>query len=486
MTPSVFISYSWEDDTHNEWVKKLAKRLREDGVDVTLDKWATAPGDPLTAFMEQAIRENQFILIICTPHYKSRSDEREGGVGYEGDIMTAEAMTEQNHRKFIPVLRKGTWNEAAPSWLLGKYHINLSADPYSEQNYKDLVSTLLEKRETAPPIGEPMGTISQADNSDSKQLDEIRSQPQESLEQFSKPSPLSPEDAVARLKQYIVDPQYRIQLSDLIDQKVEQVIELTSGEAFTTQNDPNLINESVVIARLRGYEEACSTLLAMAVTGGFWAEEEHYPVWQRALQRLGSRTPSSDQVFWFEELQRYPATLLLYALGFSAVEANRLHFLKHILTTTIRREHQNDMPAVQILSPPYLFLQDERAIRVLEQMYGPHAALSHRIQDTLRPHAERIISDNNRYTLVFDKLEILMALSYAHHQGEYSPDRYQKPHGTFVYRYENTTNPILQEIQESLETMQAGSPFVTSGIFGETAAACGQNLATLKDLILNA
>ena len=159
MTPTAFISYSWDDDTHKEWVKELAKRLRQDGVDVTLDRWATAPGDQLPAFMEQAIRENQFILIICTPRYKSRSDEREGGVGYEGDIMTAEAMTKQNHRKFIPVLREGTWDEAAPSWLSGKYHINLSANPYSERQYEDLVRTLLGSRETAPPIGLPMGTM---------------------------------------------------------------------------------------------------------------------------------------------------------------------------------------------------------------------------------------------------------------------------------------------------------------------------------------
>ncbi len=174
MTPSVFISYSWDDDTHKEWVRKLAKRLRQDGVDVILDRWATAPGDQLSTFMEKAIRENQFVLIICTPRYKSRSDEREGGVGYEGDIMTAEAMTEQNDRKFIPVLRRGTWNEAAPSWLRGKIYIDLSADPYSEQNYKDLVSTLLRKRETPPPIGRERVTISESNKSDSKQLDKIK------------------------------------------------------------------------------------------------------------------------------------------------------------------------------------------------------------------------------------------------------------------------------------------------------------------------
>jgi hypothetical protein len=80
-------------------------------------------------------------------------------VGYEGDIMTAEAMTQQNHRKFIPVWRSGAWPEAAPSWLTGKYHINLTGDPYSERDYEDLVRTLLGIRETTPPLGKPMATV---------------------------------------------------------------------------------------------------------------------------------------------------------------------------------------------------------------------------------------------------------------------------------------------------------------------------------------
>ena len=73
--------------------------------------------------------------------------------------MSAEAMTQQNHRKFIPVWRSGTWLEAAPSWLAGKYYINLTGDPYSERYYEDLVRTLLGIRETAPPIGKPMATL---------------------------------------------------------------------------------------------------------------------------------------------------------------------------------------------------------------------------------------------------------------------------------------------------------------------------------------
>jgi hypothetical protein len=167
ITMSAFISYSWDDDAHRDWVRGLAERLRADGVDVSIDRWGAVPGDQLTAFMEGAIRQNQFVVIICTPRYKHRSDNREGGVGYEGDIMTAEIMTSQNHRKFIPVLRKGIWSEAAPAWLVGKYYINLSAEPYSERDYEDLVRTLLGIRETAPPVGKPMSTIAPKMNRES-------------------------------------------------------------------------------------------------------------------------------------------------------------------------------------------------------------------------------------------------------------------------------------------------------------------------------
>lgn len=151
--PKAFISYSWDDDDHKKWTKTLATRLRGDGVDVTLDQWKLVPGDQLPIFMETAIRDNGFVLIVCTQNYKKKSDERKGGVGYEGDIMTAEVLTEGNHRKFIPVLRSGTRDAAMPSWLKGKYSVDLSGDPYSEAMYHDLLATLHNQREQAPALG---------------------------------------------------------------------------------------------------------------------------------------------------------------------------------------------------------------------------------------------------------------------------------------------------------------------------------------------
>jgi len=151
--PACFVSYTWEPLEHKLWVREFATRLRRDGVDVKLDQWETVPGDALPEFMERSVREHNFVLIVCTPAYRARSDRRIGGVGYEGDIITGSLMSSRNQRKFIPALREGQWTQAAPTWLGGKYYVDLRGDPYSEEQYQDLLSTMLGTREKAPPVG---------------------------------------------------------------------------------------------------------------------------------------------------------------------------------------------------------------------------------------------------------------------------------------------------------------------------------------------
>ncbi len=74
--PTAFISYSWDNDPHLAWVRDLASRLRSDGVDVTLDQWHAVPGDQLPKFMETAIRDNDYVLIVCTPNCRPRYPNR--------------------------------------------------------------------------------------------------------------------------------------------------------------------------------------------------------------------------------------------------------------------------------------------------------------------------------------------------------------------------------------------------------------------------
>lgn len=153
INPTAFISYAWESDELKLWVKQLSKSLRNDGVDVKLDQWELVPGDQTPHFMEKSVRDNDYVLIICSPKYKFKSENRIGGVGYEGDIMTAEVLLSSNHRKFIPILKIGSKDTAIPTWLSGKYYIDFTTEESYKANYRDLITTLLGNRELPPKLG---------------------------------------------------------------------------------------------------------------------------------------------------------------------------------------------------------------------------------------------------------------------------------------------------------------------------------------------
>lgn len=301
----------------------------------------------------------------------------------------------------------------------------------------------------------------------------------EALEEFSRPHPLSIEAAVASLKRYLTEPRYRIQLSDLVDEAVDRALEATSGPAFAAQGDPAPTTESAT-ARVRGYEAACSTLLAMAPVGGFWAEDAHVYVWQRALERMSATRGGGGYTFWIE-LQRYPGTLLLYALGLGAVEAARLKFLGRLFATTVHREGRDDLPAIQLLPPFSLFDQGGQVARILAGMERRHAPLNDWLHAVMRQPTRRLIPNDDKYTYVFDKLEILMALGYAHH-AKRTKDWYWAPPGAFGYRHQNRAR-FLQEMDESIAREKERSLYVQSGIFGDSPQVCAEALAAFREFI---
>ena len=91
------------------------------------------------------------MLIICTPMYKNKADNRTGGVGYESHIISEEMYRKHNESKFIPILRNGTFDNVMPRFCAGKLGVDLSQNPYSEEEYKNLLATIWgEKRK--PPV----------------------------------------------------------------------------------------------------------------------------------------------------------------------------------------------------------------------------------------------------------------------------------------------------------------------------------------------
>ena len=126
--PTVFISYSWDNPSHKEWVIALANELRRNGIDATLDEFITQKGTVnLNRMMVENIMGNDYTLVILTDKYADKSNEFDGGVGYETSLLINNIVG--NTEKIIPIMRyNGNKNKAIPFYLRGMSYIDFSND----------------------------------------------------------------------------------------------------------------------------------------------------------------------------------------------------------------------------------------------------------------------------------------------------------------------------------------------------------------------
>jgi hypothetical protein len=92
--------------------------------------WSLHPGTDKQHFMEQSVRAQDFVIIICTEAYAERANNRVGGVGIETNLITGEMADDLLSKKFIPVLRQGTFKDSLPSYIKTKMGVDLRGDTY--------------------------------------------------------------------------------------------------------------------------------------------------------------------------------------------------------------------------------------------------------------------------------------------------------------------------------------------------------------------
>lgn len=158
--PKTFISYSWTSASHAEWVLRLATELRENGVDVVLDKWDLKEGNDAVQFMEQMVtdRDIEKVVVVLDSGYVHKADKREGGVGTETQIISAEVYNKTDQTKFVAVLseRDAEGRPYLPIFLKSRIWIDLSDPNEYAQNFEQLLRWIYGKPlNVKPDIGTP-------------------------------------------------------------------------------------------------------------------------------------------------------------------------------------------------------------------------------------------------------------------------------------------------------------------------------------------
>lgn len=144
-----FISYSWSSPTHESWVLNLASRLREDGVDILLDKWDLKPGHDAYAFMESMVTDASVtkVVMICDKTYAVKANSRSGGVGAESQIISPEIYGNSKQDKFAAVMVDDDEDGQAntPAFFKGRIYFDFRSAEQFEEGYEQLLRWLLDR-----------------------------------------------------------------------------------------------------------------------------------------------------------------------------------------------------------------------------------------------------------------------------------------------------------------------------------------------------
>ena len=166
--PKVFISYSWSNPQHEQWVINLATELRQAGVEVILDKWDLKEGHDAIAFMEKMVTDPEIkkVIIVSDRVYAEKADSRKGGVGTETQIISKEIYDEVEQDKFVVVIaeKDESGKSYLPAYYKSRIYLDLSEPDNYTENFEGLLRWVYDKPlYTKPEIGKMPSFLSESE-----------------------------------------------------------------------------------------------------------------------------------------------------------------------------------------------------------------------------------------------------------------------------------------------------------------------------------
>lgn len=148
----IFISYSWDNEDNKNWVRLLADKLIRSGIQVILDQYDLHGGEDMHHFMESAVNRASYIIVVCTPKYVSRANERIKGAGEETYLITSNFYNRHlSGKKYLPVVRVSCKQQSVPSYLSSLVYFDFTDDLNFDSNFDELVRNIYEEPKFVKP-----------------------------------------------------------------------------------------------------------------------------------------------------------------------------------------------------------------------------------------------------------------------------------------------------------------------------------------------
>lgn len=314
--PVVFISYSWDSEQHKEWVLNLSKDLREKYRIYTLLDRYNRGGDDLVSFMTKGLKKAHRVLIIGTPSYLEKVERLQGGgVKIEDQVITISLYKEMDSKKFIPVLREGSFPESFNELIETRLGYDMTNDGRYEEQLNALAADLWgQPMNLAPSLG-PKPNFTPASQILQPAIAE------------------SPQDFATLVKMYLPNPNARIILDDLIEKETDsaykKIIQKADYSLQLTADVFNYFNEI--------HQEAVSSLIQAVVPIVRYGTTVQAHLLVDSMVKLCKKPFLNGEVFREETslVHFFAATYLFHAMGTACVKYGRFDLIQLLVTSKV-------------------------------------------------------------------------------------------------------------------------------------------------------
>lgn len=242
----------------------------------------------------------------------------------------------------------------------------------------------------------------------------------------------------------------------------------------------------------REFMSVLDPVLDALIVGCPWSLEQHERTWSRLIERIAHRHADGAGMVVLTRLRWFPIVVAMYAGGIAALAENNYGALRALAIDARVRDREGVAPALARAHPWRPFSDFELGAQVLafqaagedvtaemaelirERRIGNrYTPVSDFLHDTLRPKLADLLPNDDEYTEIFDRFEILMGLMTVDLRNQDMPAWVPPPnYGSFTWRnryYSPENQPDRRMLQELL-TQQDQWPPLRAGLFGGSIA----------------
>lgn len=281
------------------------------------------------------------------------------------------------------------------------------------------------------------------------------------LVKSSSPELLADEPAESltdRIKDYLSDRKYRIQLNELVKHKAD-----TAQKRFATYDVSmgHASHAKEIATQTAEYEKEMHDVLQISTLLGRWGDDEHHGEIREIVHSLaGSLKPAGGNSMWVG-LRHYPMLLAMYTGGIAAVSSDRYANLMPFFSPKVTHPSDGTQVSV-IIATSAAMLKTYDAFKAFYEFQRAFTPLSEYLFVRIRSVLDETLPLGARYEEMFDRFEVMHALIHADVSG-----RSWGPIGRFGWKYKNrfaSDNPFSLLVEEA-KMAGDGWPPLRAGLF---------------------